>query len=98
LGRKRLIVGYDERWPAGIGYDVRHRESLAGAGDAEQRLKPFALFQAICQFSDGLRLVSLGLEVADELKARFGILDFGFGICLGFGIWNLEFPPALYYL
>ena len=48
--------------------DVGHREGLAGAGDAEQRLRPFALLQSADERLDGLGLVAGGLEVGDKLE------------------------------
>ena len=58
LGRERLVVGEHERRPLHRLDDVRDREGLAGAGDAEQRLVREARADAVDQRGDRGRLVA----------------------------------------
>src|SRR6185437_11062254 len=55
---------------------LRHRESLARAGDAEQHLRPVVALHALYQVLDRLGLIPFRLEVRgdDELLAAFGFL------------------------
>ncbi len=62
LRREGLVVGHDERRPVERGDDVRHREGLAGARDAEEGLVPVPALDALDQLGDGLPLIALGLE------------------------------------
>ena len=57
LGGERLVVGHDQRGLPHRLDDVRHREGLPGAGDAQQGLVPFVPFQAVQELPDRLRLV-----------------------------------------
>ena len=57
LRRQRLVVGDHQRGPLHRGDRRRHREGLAGAGGAEQRLEPIPLPQPLGQAGDRLRLV-----------------------------------------
>ena len=52
LGRQRLVVGHDQRRPLDLLDHVGHREGLAGAGDAEQRLMPLPGLDALDQLRD----------------------------------------------
>ena len=68
LGGQCLVVGEDERRALDALDDVRHRECLAGTGDAEQRLVALALFQSVDERVDRIGLVTGRLEVGDDLK------------------------------
>ena len=58
LGRQGLVVGDDQHRHVVVGYQVRHREGLATAGDAHQRLERRPLLDAGGQLVDGLRLIA----------------------------------------
>ena len=60
LGGQRLVVGQHQRWAVALGDDVRHREGLAAAGDAQQGLAAVAPLYPLYQLCDGLRLVARG--------------------------------------
>src|SRR5690606_13212726 len=79
LGRQRLVRRQDQCRALGPGDDVRHSEGFARAGDAEQHLVPLMPIDAGHQLLDGLRLVTLGLEVRNEAEgnAAFGFLGPG---------------------
>ena len=49
---------------------IGHRESLAGAGDAHERLVFLAFAKAAHDRVDGLGLIALRLELADDLEIR----------------------------
>ena len=67
-----LVVGEDERRAVEPRYDVRHREGLAAASDAEQRLMRPVLFEkAAHKLFDGLRLVAGEAEGRGQLKFIF---------------------------
>ena len=51
LGGERLVVRHDQRGPPVLGDHVGHRERLARAGDAQQRLVALALGAALDQLS-----------------------------------------------
>src|SRR5665811_1991998 len=72
LRRQRLVVGDDQRGLLDLRDDVGHREGLARAGDAEQRLVTVAAQDAVAQRGDGLGLVAgeavVGLD--DEVVHR----------------------------
>ena len=68
LTRQSLVVGQDQRGAIGLRDDVRHREGLAGAGDALQRLLFIALVQAVHEGGDGFRLVAGGLVGRYQFK------------------------------
>ncbi len=88
LGRERLVVREDERWPAGLLDDVGNAERLAGAGDAQQRLVAVAPVHALYELLDSLRLVAGWDVVRDkiELRGRGGRgVDTGHGLSLADG-------------
>ena len=58
LRRERLVVGDDQRGLLDLRDDVGHREGLARAGDAEQRLVAVAAQHALAERGDGLGLVA----------------------------------------
>ena len=60
LGGQRLVVGQHQRRAVALGNDVRHREGLAAAGDAQQGLAAVAPLYPLYQLCDGLRLVARG--------------------------------------
>ena len=72
--RERLIGGEDQRGPAALRDDIRHRERLARPRDAQKRLKRQAVANAFNQTSDRLRLISGGRErlVKTKRTARKG--------------------------
>ena len=68
--RGERLVGRDhQRRPVHAGDDVRHRERLARAGDAEQDLVALGHPQPFAQAIDGGRLIPLRLEAGHELEA-----------------------------
>ena len=76
LGGERLVRRQDQCRALRRLDDLRHREGLAGAGDAEQHLVAFVLPDAFDQFGDGVRLVALRLVLRDDLErdAAFAFL------------------------
>ena len=62
LRRQRLVGGEHQRRPLGLLDHLRHREGLAGAGDAEQHLGAVAALDALDQVGDRLRLIPLRIE------------------------------------
>ena len=68
LGGERLVRRQDQCRTLGRLNDVRHRERLAGARDAEQHLVLFVLADAFDEFGDGVRLVALRLILRDDLE------------------------------
>jgi len=66
----RLVVAHDERGPARVRDDAGHRERLAGAGRAKQRLPAVSRLDAAHKMGDRLRLVAGRLERAAELEGR----------------------------
>ena len=68
LRRERLVVRDDQRRPVELLDHIRHRERLARAGHAEQRLVPVPGLDRLHQLGDRLRLVALRLVVRCELK------------------------------
>ena len=60
-----FVVREDQRRPVGLLDDLRHGESLAGAGDAEQDLVFFSGGEAFDKLVDGSGLVALGGIVGD---------------------------------
>ena len=60
LSRQRLVGGENQGRALRRLDHLRHRESLAGAGDAEQHLGAVVAPQALDQFVDRLGLVALG--------------------------------------
>ena len=63
-----LVRRHDERRPVRLRDHVRDGEGLAAAGDAEQGLVLVLGLEARRELGDGLGLISLGREVADELE------------------------------
>ncbi len=61
-------MGQDQRGAIGLRDDVRHREGLAGARDALQRLFLVAPVQAVHQGGNGFRLVAGGLVRRYQFK------------------------------
>ncbi len=70
LRGERLVVAHDERGPARVRDDAGHRERLAGAGRAKQRLPAVSRLDAAHKMGDRLRLVAGRLERAAELEGR----------------------------
>ena len=58
LGRQSLIVRYDQRGLLELGDYVRHRKSLAGTRDTEERLGLVSFTEAFDKLADGLGLVT----------------------------------------
>ena len=69
LGGERPVGRQHERRPLPALDDVGHREGLAGAGDAEQRLATVPLFRPARAF-DRFGLVAGGPEIGDDLEVR----------------------------
>jgi hypothetical protein len=65
-----FIVAQDEGGALIAGDDIGDGEGFSGAGDAEEDLVHFAIFQAAQKLSDSLGLVALGREVGDELEVH----------------------------
>ena len=61
-----LVRGEDDRRTPGALDDMRHREGLARAGDAEQHLVALAAAEPLAQLVDRLRLVAGRLEFGAE--------------------------------
>ena len=68
LRRERLVVRDDEGGPPHVFYDVRHRERLAAARDADEHLRADTVEHAFGQFFDRLRLVARRFVRGDEVK------------------------------
>ena len=68
LGRQGLVVADDEDRPLAARDDVGHREGLAGAGHAEERLVPVPRAYRADKRLDRLGLVAGRLVVGAELK------------------------------
>ena len=78
LGGQGLVVCEDEGRTVELFDDLGHRESLAGAGDAEEDLVFFAGVEAGDELGYGSRLVALGLVGCGELEVHLcRILDAG---------------------
>ena len=69
LGGERLVGRQDQRRALRPRNDLRHGESLARAGDAEQHLIALLRLQTFDQFVDGVGLVALGGIFRDQLEA-----------------------------
>jgi len=63
-----LVGGKDQRGALQMVDDARHREGLAGAGDAEQNLIPLPRPCRRDQFLNRRRLIPGGFVIADELE------------------------------
>ena len=74
LGGQRLVVRHHQRRLAVLGDHVGHRERLARAGDAHQRLVAVSVAQAPNQLLDRLGLIAGRLKWTDELKCRHEVL------------------------
>ncbi|MBA7674691.1 hypothetical protein ES703_82912 [subsurface metagenome] len=70
LGSQRLVVADDQGGLLRPLDDISHGESLAAAGNAEQRLVPVALIQPLHQTLHRLRLVTRHSKIRDYLKLR----------------------------
>ena len=68
LGGQGLVVGQHQGGPLYPLDDLRHGIGLAGAGDAQQHLFLYAVFNARRQRLDGLGLVPGGLIGRDDLE------------------------------
>ena len=68
LGRQRLVVGQDQGGPVHPLDDLGHREGLARAGDALERLGPVAGLYAPAQRLDGGPLVTRHVEWGHDLE------------------------------
>ncbi len=75
LRGERLVRREDQRRPLRAGDDLRHREGLAGAGDAEQHLIALLRLNSLEERLDRLRLVAARLVFGNELEfdAAFGL-------------------------
>ena len=82
LGGERLVVGDHQRRPLHRRDRRRHREGLAGAGRAEQRLEAVARAEALGQAGDRLRLVGGRRVGGVELELRHVLTIAG-------GLWRL---------
>ncbi len=80
LRGQRLVGREHERRAAGLRDDVRHRERLARAGDAEERLEREAVGESLEELRDGFRLVAGGLEGLEELVRAVRIGDEHVGV------------------
>ncbi len=69
---QRFVMGDHQRGLVDAGDGVGHRKSLAGTGDAHERLKSRAGLDAGDKLFDGLGLISLGLKRTDHLKLAHG--------------------------
>ena len=69
LRGERLVRGQDQRGALGRLDHLRHGESLARAGDAEQHLIALMLVDAGDQFLDGGRLIALRIELRSQVEA-----------------------------
>ena len=72
LRGQRLVVRDDERRALRALDDVRHRERLAGARDAQQHLVAVALLDAVHQRVNRRRLVARGLVIGLQFKLGHG--------------------------
>ena len=72
LRRERLVVGDDDGGALDALYDVRHRERLAAAGDAHERLMRQAVRDAVDDSLHRLRLVAGGLKIGYYLELWHG--------------------------
>ena len=72
LGRQRLVVSEDQSRTVHLSEHGRHRERLAAAGDTQKDLMLVVRLDACDELLDRLRLVSAGLEIADELETSVG--------------------------
>ena len=69
LGGERLVVRHHQRRAVHLRDGLRHRERLAGAGDAQQHLMRVAPVQPFDELGDSANLVALDLEVGDERES-----------------------------
>src|SRR5262249_4850628 len=69
LRRERLVVRKHQSRPVHALDDLGNRESLSGAGDAQEHLMRTAFLDALHQLIDRLLLVALGRTVGLELKS-----------------------------
>ena len=72
LGGQGLVVRDDYRGTLHLLHDVRHREGLAAAGDAQQGLVIETLAHAGGQTLHGLFLIAHHAEIRYQLKVRHG--------------------------
>ncbi len=68
LSGQSLVVGDDQRGFLNPLDHIGHGEGLTGAGHAEKSLMGDALENSLAQLFNGLRLISLGLELGDKLE------------------------------
>ena len=69
---------HNQRGLVDVGDDVGHGEGLAAAGDAHQRLEFFFIENALCEFFDGLGLVSSWNKIGDQFERNvFHAVGFG---------------------
>ncbi len=73
LRRQGFVVGDHQRRAIGRGNHVRHREGLAGSGDAQQGLIAVPPENSFRELFDGARLIPFGSVFADELKVRHSL-------------------------
>ena len=75
LRRQRLVRRQDQRRALRLLDHLRHGESLARAGDAEQHLAAVVTADAFDQIGDGPRLVALRIEIGldDQPPAAFAL-------------------------
>jgi hypothetical protein len=75
LRRERLVGREDDRRPADLGDHVGHREGLARAGDAEQRLEREPVVDPLDEPGDRLGLIARRRIRAKELEGRPRVRD-----------------------
>ncbi len=74
LRRQGLVVGEHQRGSLHLLDDVRDREGLAGARDAQQRLVSQAALQPVDEFFDRLGLVAGGRVICKQFEAHGEII------------------------
>ena len=77
LSGKRLVRRHDKRGALHRLDGFRHGERFARTRDAQKRLIPQPLLNALCQLLDGLRLIARRLIRADRSKRRVRKAHFG---------------------
>ena len=75
LRGQRLVGREHDGRAAHLRDDVGHREGLAGAGDAQQRLEGEAVLHALAQLRDGRGLVARRRVRLEQLERRIGERD-----------------------
>ncbi len=73
LGRERLVVRNDKRWPVQFLNHVRDGKSFSRTRDTEQRLMAIAGLDRLQEFGNRLPLISAGSVIRFELKRHLAI-------------------------